>query len=355
MGYTRAVTSPLVLLFGGSSSERRVSVASAQNLCQLLPAAVTWFIAPDGRVFETTRASLIAHERPFEHDFAPVGPARHVDLSAALTAADPGSVLFLALHGGEGENGALQRELERRGLAFTGSGSVASALAFDKARAKETVARNNLRVARGQILAGTEEHVRVALSDGLRRHGRLVVKPLADGSSIGLHHVRDESAIAPVAREVAATCRPYLAEEFLEGVELTVGVIEENGEVLSLPPSEVRVDPGGAFDFAGKYLGRGTREITPAEVPSAVAQAARETAVTAHRALGCHGYSRTDMIADARGVCYLETNTLPGLTRMSFIPQQLVADGRSIETFVHTQIALARVRRDQARTAAPVS
>lgn len=320
-------------------------MASAQNLSRLLPSATAWFLAPDGSVFEVARAALGAHERPFELDFQPRGPAAWPQLGAALDAAGAQAVFFLALHGGEGENGELQREFERRALAFTGSGAVASALAFDKARAKETVSRHGLRVARGQILAGTAEHVRVALSDGLRQYGRVVVKPLADGSSFGLHHVAQESQIDAVASEVAATGRPYLAEEFLAGVELTVGVIEEGGEVLSLPPSEIRVEPGGAFDFAGKYLGRGTRELTPAEVPSEVALAARQAAVTAHRALGCHGYSRTDMIADARGVCYLETNTLPGLTRMSFIPQQLAADGRAIEAFVQAQIDLALARR----------
>jgi D-alanine-D-alanine ligase len=107
------------------------------------------------------------------------------------------------------------------------------------------------------------------------------------------------------------------------------------------------VDPGGAFDFAGKYLGRGTRELTPAEVAPEVALAAREAAVTAHRALGCAGYSRTDLIAGTRGIHFLETNTLPGLTRMSFIPQQLAADGRTIEAFVEAQLRLAELRRDQ--------
>jgi D-alanine-D-alanine ligase len=137
---------------------------------------------------------------------------------------------------------------------------------------------------------------------------------------------------------------PYLLEERLDGTELTVGVLDEVGDVIALPASEVRVVQGGAFDFDGKYLGRGTQEITPAEVPAAVADEASRIAVAAHRALGCAGYSRTDVIATARGVVFLETNTLPGLTRASFIPQQLAAANRSLAGFVEGQLALARAR-----------
>jgi D-alanine-D-alanine ligase len=113
----------------------------------------------------------------------------------------------------------------------------------------------------------------------------------------------------------------------------------------ALPPSEVRMDPGRAFDFAGKYLGKWTREITPAEVSPEVTRAAQELALAAHRALGCVGYSRTDMIVGPQGPVFLELNTLPGLTRMSFIPQQLAAEGTPMLTFLQGQIELAKQRR----------
>jgi D-alanine-D-alanine ligase len=109
----------------------------------------------------------------------------------------------------------------------------------------------------------------------------------------------------------------------------------------------VRVEAGRAFDYEGKYLGKGTREITPAEVAPAVTRAAQELALAAHRALGCEGYSRTDIIAAAAGPVFLELNTLPGLTRMSFIPQQLAAEGTSMAQFLDGQLAIARARRDR--------
>jgi D-alanine-D-alanine ligase len=337
-----------VVLFGGSSSERRVSVASAQNVARTLPHAALWFIAERGSVHVVERAALLAHARPFERDFVP-SAATWKDLPTALAQAPAGSVFFLAVHGGDGENGELQRELEQRKLAFTGSGSAASALAFDKARAKSVVSAHGLRVASASVLqGGAADALQVQLEQLFRSRGRLVAKPTADGSSVGLHHLVDEPSLARAAAAIAAAGVPYLVEDFVQGVELTVGVIDQDGETLSLPPSEIRLEAGRAFDFEGKYLGVGTREITPAEIPPALERAAREAALTAHRALGCYGYSRTDLIASDGAVTFLETNTLPGLTASSFIPQQLAADGRSLERFVQDQLALAIARRDRA-------
>src|SRR5205814_2046918 len=139
---------PVILLFGGTSTERRVSVASAQNLVPILEGAEPWFIAPGGAVHRSPPEEIRAHQQPFEKDFSPAAPASWARLEDAVAAAPRDAAFFLGLHGGEGENGVLQRMLEERGLAFTGSGSAASALAFDKARAKEAVARQGGAVAR---------------------------------------------------------------------------------------------------------------------------------------------------------------------------------------------------------------
>src|SRR5258708_22501964 len=129
----------------------------------------------------------------------------------------------------------------------------------------------------------------------------------------------------------------------MEGVELTVGVVED-GPLRALAGRGVGAAPGRAFDYEGKYLGKGTIEITPAEVTAEVARAAQEAAIAAHDALGCEGYSRTDVIVSPRGPVFLEINTLPGLTRRSFIPQQLAAEGTAIKDFLRDQLALARRR-----------
>jgi D-alanine-D-alanine ligase len=157
------------------------------------------------------------------------------------------------------------------------------------------------------------------------------------------------SELSEIAREIAANPQPYMVEPFIEGTELTVGVVQGPSGERALPCSEVRLAEGRSFDYAGKYLAQGTVEVTPAEVPPDVFAAAQALAVAMHRALGCEGYSRTDLIVSSEGPVFLETNTLPGLTRASFIPQQLEAEGTSVKDFLVGQLALARARRDRLR------
>jgi D-alanine-D-alanine ligase len=345
-------SSELIVVFGGASGERRVSVASAQHIVEVLDGPEAWFVAPDGRVYLAPRDALARHERPFETDFVPSGPARFETLPAALDSARArGAVFVLGFHGGAGEDGTTQAEFERRGIAFTGSGSRASALAFDKAAAKRVAREHGVATAEAVLLpAGDPRAAREALEGLFARHGRAVAKPVADGSSVGLFHVREardvESVLAAVRDKPDV---PYLAEAFVEGRELTIGVADFGRGARPLPASEVRIAPGRAFDYEGKYLGKGTLEITPAEVSEDVARAAQALGLAMHTALGCEGYSRTDVIVGERGPVFLETNTLPGLTRASFLPQQLAAEGTTVRDFLAAQVALAKARRDRAR------
>ena len=339
------MTDRIVLLFGGTSDERLVSVASAQNMAATRPDAEPWFIAPDGPVFRARREALLAHERPFERAFVVDGSPTWGSLAAALDHAEREAVFVLALHGGDGENGVVQQLFEERELAFTGSGSAASALAFDKGRAKAAVERAGVRTAGAVQIGGAEGDVARALTERFRARGRLVVKPVASGSSVSLFHLRREEEIEGIARHAAAAGVTFLVEDFVTGTELTIGVVDERSRLTALPPSEVRLEEGAAFDYAGKYLGRGVIEVTPAEVAAEVATAAQEAALAAHRATGCEGYSRTDVIAGTSGVTFLEINTLPGLTKASFVPQQLAASGRTLAGFLEQQIAVALRRR----------
>ena len=339
-------SSDTVILFGGSSNERRVSVASGQNVASILTGAAAWFLAPGGAVHEVSPEELQAFQRPFETDFTPREPAFAASLGDAL---DPARVFFLALHGGEGEDGTLQRICEERRIAFTGPGAAASAQAFDKEVAKQVCSEAGVRIAESIHLPRRPELARKVMLELLEVHGRIVAKPVAGGSSVGLHHLVSAAQVDPAASAIQATGEAYLAEAFISGTELTIGVVDSARGTRALPPSEVRMEAGRAFDFEGKYLGKGTREITPAEVSPEVTRAAQELALAAHRALGCEGYSRTDLIVEAgpRGPVFLELNTLPGLTRMSFIPQQLAAEGTSLRDFLEDQLALARQRRDR--------
>ncbi len=336
---------PVVILFGGDGSEHRVSVASAQNVSHLLEEAFLWYWRRDGSIVEVERAYLLAFERPFEEDFAPEPRRRWTDVTAALDAAhESHRSFFLALHGGSGENGWLQSQLEGKRLAFSGSGAEASRVAFDKVRARDRLSARGIRVADAETLtADTATHERCARLFEL--HDKLVVKPVADGSSHGMRIVANEAELAAaISQVVAEPSLPYLAEEFIEGREITVGVIEEKDGLVALPCSEVVLQEGRTFDYDGKYLGKGVREVTPAEIPEELARTAQSVALTAHEAVGCRGYSRTDVILGKDGPCFLEINTLPGLTRASFIPQQLAASGIDMLHFLERQIEIAEER-----------
>ena len=320
-----------IVLFGGTSDERHVSVASAQNIGRALSSAFYWFQAPGGAVHDVALADLLAHQRPFEIDFVPSRPAIWPDIDQALdTMPVEEPVFLLALHGGEGENGVLQRKMEDRRIPFTGSGSIASADAFDKARAKEIVGAH-VRVPESRI-AGD---LRAVVDDMLTRHEKLVLKPVAGGSSRGLFFVDRQGELPPI--DV-----PYLVEEFVAGREITVGVVDIGDGPFALPCLEIEVDPGFVFDYEGKYLGHGTREICPAHIPAMLAGECQRIALAAHTSLACRGYSRTDVVAREDGVWFLELNTLPGLTAASLVPQQLKAAGIEFREFLEKQLDLAR-------------
>lgn len=333
-----------IVLFGGPSDERQVSVASAQNVVRTLgPDLLAWFWAPEGAVHDVAVSDLLAHERPFERDFVPARPAIFPSIEQALDTLpvdDP--VFFLALHGTGGEDGTLQEMLEQRGIAFTGSGSAASAAAFDKERAKEKV-RGSVRTAESRVTHSPDE-VRNTVTDMLSRHERIVLKPLAGGSSRGLFFLGRDGDVEGTVEKVNALRMPYIIEQYIQGRELTVGVLDQGQGPFALPVIEIEVDAGHSFDYEGKYLGKGTREICPANIPGEMARAAQETAVAAHTALGCEGYSRSDLIAAADGIYFLETNTLPGLTTSSLVPQELRAVGIDFRGFLEQQLALARER-----------
>lgn len=341
-------SSDVVVLFGGASFERLVSVASAQNVSAQLPDAALWFWSKAGPVFVVNAAQLAAHQRAFEHEFVAADGARSfASLEAALDAEGRGHTFFLALHGGAGENGSVQRLMEARKLAFTGSDAAASARAFDKAEAKRLAGLQGVRLAQAQILeaSGDAKALEAMLHGLFKAAERWVLKPVADGSSFGLIHLTSSEQVAGAAKQLSEYTLRYLAEAFIAGRELTVGVFDEANGPSALPVSEVRLAKDAAFDYAGKYLGgKGTEEITPAHLTPSELAAAQHVAITAHRAVGCFGYSRTDMILSSEGPVFLEINTLPGLTRASFIPQQVAAAGRALKPFLEHQLELARQR-----------
>ncbi len=335
----------MIILFGGESKERLVSVATAQNMSAALSEALCWFWAPDDAVYQVTRAELAAHQDPFQTEFKPTGQplAKHIQDVLDLPVAKE-HVFVLGTHGGRGEDGTLQGWLEKRGIAHTGPDSKACHIAMDKAAAKKVLAERHIRVVESFLMHAKDfQGARDAFHKALKTYPKLILKPNSEGSSVGLMLVTEENREAALKEVHDHPGRVYLLEPFIEGIELTVGVVDGPGGPRALVPTEMR-GQGGPADYNGKYLGHGLSEITPAEVPESVAQAAQRLALAAHESLGCEGYSRTDMMVDDRGPIFLETNTLPGMTKASLIPQALAYEGTSVRTFLLGQVEIARER-----------
>jgi D-alanine-D-alanine ligase len=322
----------VTILFGGTNKERLVSVASAQALAEALPEAELWFWAADDSVHETDAKTLTGHARPFEIDFVPGGRKVGATIEQALDRAEAdGRVLVLGLHGGRAENGELQAACELRGVPYTGSDSTSSHLAFDKVAAKRFAAIAGVKVPSSIPLQEIDQ--------AFAEHGRLIAKPIFDGSSYGLIFVNARQDLVAVRN--AARTEHYLIEPRIAGVEATCGVLEQsNGEVIALPPVEI-VPGEGTFDYTAKYLLKSTEEICPGRFSPEVTAAIKDNALRAHKALSCSGYSRTDFIISDKGPVYLETNTLPGLTKASLYPKALKAQGVDFADFLKDQIVLA--------------
>jgi D-alanine-D-alanine ligase len=226
-------------------------------------------------------------------------------------------VVFLALHGGAGEDGRIQAMLDLAGLAYTGSDHVASALAMDKDLSKRLFRSVGIPTADWLMTPMTPETVTRALG------WPVVVKPSAQGSTVGLSVVREPAQLAPAIERAQRYDREVMIERFVAGREFTVGILGD----AALPVGEIMV-PGDVFDYAAKYQAGGAREIFPASLPAAEAERVQDYALRAHRVLKLGAYSRIDFRRDEHGQFWcLEANSLPGMTATSLLPQAAKAAG----------------------------
>lgn len=335
-----------ILLFGGNSEERLVSVASAQNLIKHYEFDQLWFWSEQGFVYLESKSILENFKNPFSATYQPQGDLLSTQMigSLELVPLAQGAIVFLALHGGSAENGELQTYFESHGIAFTGSRAQASQLAFDKHLSKEKVQQRGGRVAQGLSLNWvTDGQAPEKLKKFWSQHSAIVLKPQASGSSHGLFFVETASELEEFLAKTPQLPALYLAEEWVRGRECTVGCLERfDHQLQELPASEVILESQHHFDYESKYLGKGVLEVTPANLTPGQMQAAQLLARLAHQSVGAFGYSRTDMILTAQGEwVFLEINTLPGLSGASFIPQQLQAAQISLSAFIQEQLNLS--------------
>ncbi|OYY69072.1 MAG: D-alanine--D-alanine ligase [Sphingomonadales bacterium 17-56-6] len=292
----------VAVLMGGWSNERPVSLMSGNNVADALEALG----------YQVSRVDMDRN------------------VAQVLTALRP-DVVFNALHGVPGEDGAVQGMLDLMGVPYTHSGMVTSVIAIDKELTKQRLVPAGIPMPKGTMVDSESLYA----ADPLPRP--YVLKPVNEGSSVGVAIVTADSNYGnPIARDAKGPWQEFerlLAEPFIKGRELTVAVLGDKALcVTELKPKS------GFYDFDAKYTDGLTEHICPAEIPADIAQYMLDTALRAHQLLGCKGASRTDFRWDdeagLNGVFVLETNTQPGMTALSLVPEQARHVGISYEQLV---------------------
>ncbi|MGE6322835.1 D-alanine--D-alanine ligase [Pseudomonas oryzihabitans] len=314
----------IAVLLGGTSEERDVSIASGAQVVAALRRRGHQVVTVDtalGLLDEDAERALLEARVGLEPpERTALVRMRGQDAGAVLSRAQLGDqdLLFLALHGGTGENGTLQTLLDLAELRYTGSGRVGSAVAMDKDLSKRLFRAAGVPTA--DWLMAPVDAATVAETLGFP----VIVKPSQQGSTVGLSKVSRAEDLQPAIELALRYDREVMIERFVAGRELTVGVLGDQ----PLAVGEIVLGQSGVFDYTSKYQPKGAVEVFPAEVSAEIAEEARRLALAAHRALKLDGYSRADFRLDAEGRLWcLEVNTLPGMTATSLLPQSAAAMG----------------------------
>ncbi len=232
-------------------------------------------------------------------------------------------VAFIALHGRYGEDGTVQGLLEVIGIPYTGSGVLASAIAINKAVTKDVLVSKGIRTPAFVSVNRVED------AERLKIQLPVVVKPAKEGSTIGINIVRGAEELVPALSEAFRFDSLVVIEEFVEGREVTVSVLDGN------PMTIIEVRPkSGFYDFHSKYTAGMTDYICPAEISSEINKVCKDMALSVYKAVGCSGAARVDMIIDEAGPQVIEINTIPGMTETSLLPKAAACEGMSFDDLV---------------------
>jgi D-alanine-D-alanine ligase len=310
----------VAVLMGGSSAEREISLMSGRGVLAALQSQ-----GIDAHAFDPAERELADLKRE--------GFAR----------------CFIALHGRHGEDGTVQGALELLGIAYTGSGVMASAIAIDKVMTKRLWLAEHLPTPRYVVLGGderTRERMRT-VPDTLGLP--LIVKPPHEGSSIGVTKVAGYSEMQAAVELAARYDAEVLCEEFIEGEEVTCPVIGEGASARALPVIRI-VAPEGAYDYQNKYFTDDVKYLVPSGLPAAEEAEVQRIVLAGYRSLGCRGWGRADLMIRAtdRRTFLLEMNTSPGMTGHSLVPKSAAAAGIGYEALCVMLLQSARLDDDKA-------
>ena len=302
------------VLFGGRSSEREVSIMSGTGVLNALRSR-----GVDAHAFDPATQSLGELETAkFDR-------------------------VFIALHGRGGEDGAIQGVLETLQIPYSGSGVQASAIAIDKVFTKRIWETHKLPTPRYRVIESNERAHLNQVADELRLP--LIVKPPNEGSTIGISRVRGYSGMAEAFKLAREYDDVVLAEEFIDGQELTCAILGHGSQAEALPLVEIRA-PDANYDYHNKYFGEDTKYLCPAPIDEALSESIRQLSVRAYNALGARGWGRIDIMLSQHAEPFLlELNTSPGMTGHSLVPIAARAVGISYEDLVLRILSLATLDR----------
>ncbi|ATO56291.1 D-alanine--D-alanine ligase [Loigolactobacillus coryniformis subsp. coryniformis] len=326
----------IVVLAGGRSPERNVSLSSGAKITNALrekghaAVLIDLFLGDDLSDVETIAAVF---QRPAPStDYAISEEVLTNDAIDALRTTDSkglfgpnvlkicgaADIVFLGLHGEDGENGKVQATLDLFGIPYTGSGFSASGITMNKHLAKQLLQHNQINTARYQTIKAGESVPQLAFDFPM------VVKPTHGGSSIGMEIVPDRPALIAALTEAGHFDNEVVVEEYIAGREFSVGVL--NGQAL--PAIEITVADGW-YDYEHKYQDNGATYQTPPHIPATVHQEMQQMALATMQVLGLTNYGRIDFLWDGQTIYVIEGNSLPGMTPHSLLPQEAAAVGIS--------------------------
>ena len=303
----------IAVLYAGDSAEREVSILTGLEIHEALTK-----LGHESTLIDVTSTLLSKG-----------------DLSQLIGANRP-DLAFLAVHGTHAEDGAIQGLLELLHIPYTGSALLPSAIAMDKAVTKALLQQHGIQVPAGNKLSKRTDPVTITPP--------LIVKPNAQGSTVGLSFVETAEEFAPALDRAFSYGDEVLVEEWIKGMEISTPVLDEE------PLQPVEIAPAsGFYDFESKYTPGATEEICPARLPEHLIKKAQELALKVHQIVGCAGATRTDMMVRGEEIFVLEINTLPGMTGTSLLPNSARAAGISFEQLCQRLVEDA-LRRDAAKT-----
>ncbi len=314
----------IALLAGGYSGEYVISIQTAETIAKNLDAELynvyKIIVTREGWWYESEKGEKVSVDK---NDFTLTVNGKKVVFD----------VVFIAIHGTPGEDGRIQGYLDMLQIPYTSCNAIVSALTFNKSYCNRVVKDLNIvGIANSVRLIKNENYSVGNILEQLRLP--MFVKPNESGSSLGVSKVKSVEELLPAIEKAFGEDNEVLIEEFIEGRELTIGVYKINGQLYSLPATEI-LSKNEFFDYEAKYTPGVTKEVTPAEIDEKTRQQLESKAESLYRHLNCRGVVRMDFIMEKKTnkLFFLEVNTMPGQSENSIVPQQVRASGKTLKDF----------------------